>query len=284
MRRVAEQQPPPPDERARQVAEILAAVVLASTAADAAQATASSVAAALRALTRLLTGWGWRRATVLHTIRTTTTVLTTLRAHADVTIMGPDAPALRRALGDELTFAGWFLERTGTRVEAAGPDQDAIAAQVEREGRFLDMHERAQEERRKAAEAVDREAAKPGTIVVEGEAARPAGPVPTDRPSDADRAATGPPRRIVAWVTVNDDRTTPECAAADGCWFYADTPPLIGYPGQPHGGTCRCVPGPATRAMFLRGRHVNEATARLLDHRAHPGANPTDGRRPGVAA
>lgn len=60
-------------------------------------------------------------------------------------------------------------------------------------------------------------------------------------------------RQVLAWKAHTDDKVTPECRAADGCWFYVDTPPVIGYPGMPHGGTCRCVPVPASTAMLRRG-------------------------------
>ena len=48
---------------------------------------------------------------------------------------------------------------------------------------------------------------------------------------------------LLGWYTHLDDRTTPDCAAANGKNFRADAMPLIGYPGTVHGSTCRCTPG-----------------------------------------
>jgi hypothetical protein len=45
---------------------------------------------------------------------------------------------------------------------------------------------------------------------------------------------------ILGWKAQMDERTTPECRAADGTNFHALVPPAIGYPGTLHGGTCRC--------------------------------------------
>lgn len=45
---------------------------------------------------------------------------------------------------------------------------------------------------------------------------------------------------VLGWRSVRDERVTPECRAADGRNFSATRPPLIGYPGTLHGGTCRC--------------------------------------------
>lgn len=47
----------------------------------------------------------------------------------------------------------------------------------------------------------------------------------------------------LGWHTHRDDRTTPECYAAHGTNFRADVPPVIGWPGTLHGGTCRCRAG-----------------------------------------
>lgn len=288
---MAEQQPPPPDQRAEQVAAVLAGLAVAGGASAAAGAAVTSTAAVLAALTKLMLSWGWRRRAVRSTLRVATDVIRTLQV--DVTVTGPPRPAYGRALADERTFAGWYLERVGTRfndavvaAETAGADVDAAVAEAEaRERRWQDAHERAQQGRRDAADAVDAEGRKPGTLEVTTEGT---GPRNADggTPGDPDGILEQRPRKIVAWVTVNDDRATPECVAADGCWFYVDTPPIIGYPGQPHGATCRCTPGRATRAMFLHGRHVDEAVAPLLEpaHRRHPGAAPrTPRRRPRVA-
>jgi LysM domain len=57
--------------------------------------------------------------------------------------------------------------------------------------------------------------------------------------------------RLLGWNTVVDDRTSPDCLAADRKNFYADAMPVIGYPGtvHPH---CRCWPGqPFPGAVIL---------------------------------
>jgi hypothetical protein len=46
---------------------------------------------------------------------------------------------------------------------------------------------------------------------------------------------------LLGWHTHRDDRTTPECLAADGKNFRADSMPLIGFPGATHS-KCRCKP------------------------------------------
>jgi hypothetical protein len=66
----------------------------------------------------------------------------------------------------------------------------------------------------------------------------------------------------LGWYAHNDDRATPECVAADGKNFSTEAAPLIGWPGTPHGGTCRCEAGPP----FETARTVDSATAHLFDH------------------
>lgn len=59
----------------------------------------------------------------------------------------------------------------------------------------------------------------------------------------------------LGWHAILDERTTAECRAAHGHNFNAGRPPTIGYPGMPHGGTCRCRPGPP----HVSDRTVDEA-------------------------
>lgn len=54
----------------------------------------------------------------------------------------------------------------------------------------------------------------------------------------------GPKNALLGWYATLDERTSPECRAADGRNFYPTKPPVIGYPGSVHL-YCRCVPGPA---------------------------------------
>lgn len=65
---------------------------------------------------------------------------------------------------------------------------------------------------------------------------------------------------LLGWYAHDDDRTTPECLAADGTNFSALTPPAVGWPGTLHGGTCRCWGGPA----HSMARTTDEATAHLV--------------------
>ena len=49
---------------------------------------------------------------------------------------------------------------------------------------------------------------------------------------------------LLGWRAVLDQRTTPECAWANGQNFRADRMPIIGLPGSVHP-RCRCTSGPA---------------------------------------
>jgi len=194
--------------------------------------------AALARLLRLMVEWGYDRRAARAAVRVT---LTVRRAY---TVLPGDGPATRGAMAREPVYDAWFLLNTARRVQermAAGKNaEDAIRP----ERQYVEQRERARVERRKAAETVDAEARQPGQLRVDG-------------------------RVVLAWRAHNDDRTTWECVAADGRWFYADTPPLIGYPGMPHGGTCRCVPTRAT-ALTMTGPSVDEAIASAQGTADHP--------------
>jgi len=103
-----------------------------------------------------------------------------------------------------------FLLSSIRRLEAGGS--------VDAERRYLEAHLNAERTRRESAQAVDQAAKRFGT--------------PT---------RAGP---VLGWYARQDNRTTPECAAAHRRNFLAARPPLIGYPGTLHGGACRCVSGP----------------------------------------
>lgn len=70
----------------------------------------------------------------------------------------------------------------------------------------------------------------------------------------------------LGWWAHLDSRTTRECRAAHGANFSALRPPLIGYPGTLHGGTCRCHAGPAHKTTLT----VDEATRSLRDYAVLP--------------
>jgi SPP1 gp7 family putative phage head morphogenesis protein len=56
---------------------------------------------------------------------------------------------------------------------------------------------------------------------------------------------------VLGWYANTDGKTTPECRAANGKNFRADTPPAIGWPGVVHA-NCRCYPGkPWPRGKML---------------------------------
>jgi hypothetical protein len=98
------------------------------------------------------------------------------------------------------------------RLDAAGVTPEAVDA----EHRHMGQHDLAEAKRQVAAQAVDEASARHGLTL--------------------------------GWYARMDDRTTPGCRAANGQNFDARRPPTIegspAYPGQPHGGTCRCRPGP----------------------------------------
>lgn len=53
-----------------------------------------------------------------------------------------------------------------------------------------------------------------------------------------------PAGTLLGWYALIDGRTDGSCIAANGTNFYAEVPPMIGYPGSVHP-HCRCRPGPA---------------------------------------
>lgn len=125
----------------------------------------------------------------------------------------------------EATYRAWYLLNASRRLSAdlrAGKTpRDAVA--IER--RYWQLHEQARKARTAAA----------GKVAAAAEAYGP----------------------LLGWWAHGDDKTTPECRAADGADFNATERPRIGWPGQPHGGSCRCWPGPP----FHSGRTVDQATA-----------------------
>lgn len=129
--------------------------------------------------------------------------------------IGPGASVVHNA---GPVFRAAYLIRAAQRTQAA----DDPTAQATAERRYLRQHQTAQ-------------------------AAREIGAMRLD----AARAAYG---RTLGWYARDDDRVTPECAAASGKNFDPTHPPAIGLPGLgPHVG-CRCVAGPPhAGAGFLAG-------------------------------
>lgn len=262
------------DRRAAAIAAALGVYVASSGAVAGATAAGGGFIALnawmIRALSRLFLRWGYRRSTVRWVLRVATRVVVSY-APAYTTDLASDVAAASYARAARI-YAAWYLEAATARLEAAaalGPGE--LAAAQAAEERFVQQHLDAQTERQKAAGRVDREAAKPGNVV-SGSGDASSGPGEHDA-SSVDRAT--PARVILKWRAHPDDRVTPECRAADGAWFYADTPPIIGYPGMPHGGTCRCWPAHAgSLAAVARGRTVDEAVRGIIrrdpDHRPLP--------------
>jgi hypothetical protein len=89
------------------------------------------------------------------------------------------------------------------------PVTGAIRDQLARERRFYEQHRQAMRHRAEAAATTDLAAAKHGNLL--------------------------------GWLAKNDDRTSPECAAASGKNYYASHIPDIGFPGAVHP-SCRCRP------------------------------------------
>jgi hypothetical protein len=164
----------------------------------------------------------------------------TARAAAGVTIRtralsypGTRTPAGPGSVANdrrEPAYDAWFVANSARRIA------ERVNAGKERE--------RARRARRDAADKVDAATKTPGNLVVNG-------------------------RTVLGWAAHGDDKTTWECVAADGHWFYADRPPVIGYPGMPHGGTCRCWPIPAT-ALMLTGDAVDVAVRSAQPAADHP--------------
>lgn len=101
-----------------------------------------------------------------------------------------------------------YLVAAGQRVRDHDPDGDS---QLGKEDQFFRQHQAAQQARELGAMRID-----------------------------AARLAYG---RVLGWNAKLDERTTEECAAADGKNFDPEHPPVIGLPGLTHI-NCRCQVGP----------------------------------------
>jgi hypothetical protein len=135
-------------------------------------------------------------------------------------VRGPASRVMARAEG---AFRAAFVLNAARRVTAAAvrPAEgvsraEALAGAVAAERRFFELHKAAAAKRQTAARAVDFAAKRVGT-------------------------PTGDGRVLLGWSATLDGRTTVECRAADGTNFWADEPPVIGYPGTVHV-HCRCRP------------------------------------------
>lgn len=205
------------DEQTRHVLEQLAVLV----------ATGATVEQVVDAATTLLRPFGYQPAAIALAARITWQVSNTTIA----TVAGLPGQlhlvAARYALGKAGTHAlrslasasptataAYFLNashRLQTAIDQHG--LPGLPGAARDELRFFGQHVRAQRARTRAAANVDAAAREHGTVL--------------------------------GWYAHDDDRTTPECADADGTNFLATRVPPIGWPGTPHGGTCRCWAGAA---------------------------------------
>lgn len=108
---------------------------------------------------------------------------------------------------ENLILKGFYAINATTRIQSSQDKESAIR----REANYHAQHVAAVDSRGTSAGAVDEAAARYGLIL--------------------------------SYRAVLDEETTPECRAAHGKNFRADTRPLIGWPGTAHG-RCRCVAGP----------------------------------------
>lgn len=138
----------------------------------------------------------------------------------------PRTPAQAHVRTTEVPRHSRYLVAAARRFQMAQSQEEGQAI-MQRERRYLAQHLNALRYTREAAQRVDRAVARHGLVL--------------------------------GWWAHMDERTTAECRAANGANFSAANPPLIGYPGTLHGGTCRCHAGPAHKTSLT----VDQATAAL---------------------
>lgn len=149
-------------------------------------------------------------------------------------MQGHEAP-VRAQQEEEVYYRAAYFIAAAKRMQATLDDNTALPVDqaskmaIQKEERFRAMHEASRRLRMRAAVQVAQVAYEVGGM-------------------------------LLGWMAHPDDKTTPECRAADGHNFRIDQRPLIGWPGQPHGGTCRCVPVPPYAGVPM----VDEATRSLI--------------------
>lgn len=204
-------QPLPPDPETQQQtetqheAEAVAAIAALLAAASAAGATYMSGQVAQAGIVNTLRGLGLTRKQAGKLVE-----LDAARPSPPVI---PLQPSTRQVFRDGPTYRAHYLVNAAKRiVNATAPGGQSLGDAVDAERRYFNQHRTAQVQREQAAARID--------------------------------AAANSYGQLLGWRAVLDDRTTPECRAADGKNFYADHPPAIGLPGLKHAGNCRCYPGP----------------------------------------
>lgn len=149
----------------------------------------------------------------------------------------PRTPAQSYVRTTEVPRHSRYLVAAAKRFQQAQSQEEGQAI-MQRERRYLSQHLAAVQRSREAAKRVDNAVQRYGTTQL-------------------------------GWWAHMDSKTTPECAAANGTNFDAAKPPLIGYPGTLHGGTCRCHAGPAHNTLLT----VDEATGPLRQNAVLPFAS-----------
>lgn len=126
------------------------------------------------------------------------------------------------------TWRAAYMLAAARRIDERMGRGQTLEQATAAESTYAQMHVDAQRRRREAAQAVD--------------------------------AAADVYGLQLGWYANGDERTTPECAWANGRNFMADRRPVFGWPGAVHP-RCRCTAGLA----FPNGRLLYVAPARLLN-------------------
>lgn len=141
----------------------------------------------------------------------------------------PPGPAVRQVLDESSVFRAAYLVHAALRIAQRITQGQSLAQAVRHERHFLFLHRRAQRQRLRAAQTVDR-------LAAQGHA-------------------------WLTWRLGPAKHHTAACVAADGHPFPAARRPLIGWPGSTHPG-CTCYPT-AGHPPYRGQLTVDEATGAL---------------------
>lgn len=144
-------------------------------------------------------------------------------------VLPAQGPAARLVAAGEPTYRAAYLLAAARRVRASMAAGKTLEEALAVEQRFTLAHLAAQDNRARAAAAVDKAAA-------------------THRSG------------LLGWKAVMDSRTSAECRAANGRNFSLLSPPAIGYPGSVHV-NCRCRPVTAFANAPMVGEQVERKVA-----------------------
>lgn len=132
----------------------------------------------------------------------------------------------------EASYRAAFVLNSSRRIQRQIDANRNPLEAVDSERRYWKMHLQAQKGREAAAEQVDRIATLWGDLL--------------------------------GWYAERDERTTPECQAANGKNFRASEVPLIGYPGTVHP-NCRCKAGPPHAGAQMVDEVITQRRYRALE-------------------